>query len=43
MVLSFFGAAYTLYLYSISQHGDFRGAYGFRGEQLREEGVFFFH
>jgi NADH-ubiquinone oxidoreductase chain 4 len=43
IVVSFFGAAYTLYLYSISQHGDFGFSFGLRGESLREHGVLFLH
>jgi len=35
--LSFFRAAYTLYLYSFSQHGKiFSGVYSFRGGKIRE-------
>jgi len=35
--LSFFSAAYTLYLYSFSQHGKlFSGIYSFRGGKIRE-------
>lgn len=36
-LLSFFRAAYTLYLYSFSQHGKlFSGVYSFRGGKIRE-------
>nr|AAF03725.1 NADH dehydrogenase subunit 4 [Drosophila sulfurigaster bilimbata] len=36
-LLSFFSAAYTLYLYSFSQHGKiFSGAYSFSGGKIRE-------
>nr|QXG19267.1 NADH dehydrogenase subunit 4 [Drosophila hydei] len=36
-LLSFFSAAYTLYLYSFSQHGKiFSGAYAFSGGKIRE-------
>nr|QKD74994.1 NADH dehydrogenase subunit 4 [Suillia sp. HeleYD1] len=35
--LSFFSAAYTLYLYSYSQHGkNFSGSYSFSGGKIRE-------
>nr|AAX76894.1 NADH dehydrogenase subunit 4 [Drosophila takahashii] len=35
--LSFFSAAYTLYLYSLSQHGKlFSGVYSFSGGKIRE-------
>nr|QXG19007.1 NADH dehydrogenase subunit 4 [Chymomyza costata] len=36
-LLSFFSAAYTLYLYSFSQHGkSFSGVYSFSGGKIRE-------
>lgn len=36
-LLSFFSAAYTLYLYAYSQHGKiFSGVYSFRGGKIRE-------
>nr|QNE85578.1 NADH dehydrogenase subunit 4 [Pegomya bicolor] len=43
-LLSFFSAAYTLYLYSYSQHGKtFSGTYSFSGGSLREFLLLFFH
>nr|YP_010693212.1 NADH dehydrogenase subunit 4 [Bactrocera curvifera]WCB98991.1 NADH dehydrogenase subunit 4 [Bactrocera curvifera] len=43
-LLSFFSAAYTLYLYSYSQHGKiFSGAYSFSGGKIREFFLLFLH
>lgn len=43
-LLSFFSAAYTLYLYAYSQHGKiFSGAYSFRGGSVREFLLLFLH
>lgn len=43
-LLSFFRAAYTLYLYSFRQHGKiFSGAYAFRGGKIREYLLLFLH
>nr|WNG77946.1 NADH dehydrogenase subunit 4 [Helius pluto] len=43
-VLSFFSAAYTLYLYSYSQHGKiFSGLYSFMGGSSREYLLLFLH
>lgn len=43
-LLSFFRAAYTLYLYAYSQHGKiFSGAYSFRGGTVREFLLLFLH
>lgn len=43
-LLSFFRAAYTLYLYAYSQHGKiFSGAYSFRGGSVREFLLLFLH
>nr|WVH44988.1 NADH dehydrogenase subunit 4 [Tipula legalis] len=43
-LLSFFSAAYTLYLYSYSQHGKlYSGAYSFMGGQMREYLLLFLH
>ncbi|SPP90472.1 nad4-1_b, partial (mitochondrion) [Drosophila guanche] len=42
--LSFFSAAYTLYLYSFSQHGKlFSGVYSFSGGKIREFLLMFLH
>nr|YP_009112208.1 NADH dehydrogenase subunit 4 [Drosophila incompta]AIY56332.1 NADH dehydrogenase subunit 4 [Drosophila incompta] len=42
--LSFFSAAYTLYLYSFSQHGKiFSGVYSFSGGKIREYLLMFLH
>nr|YP_009560404.1 NADH dehydrogenase subunit 4 [Peckia australis]QAB06062.1 NADH dehydrogenase subunit 4 [Peckia australis] len=42
--LSFFSAAYTLYLYAYSQHGKiFSGAYSFSGGSVREFLLLFLH
>nr|WBU94567.1 NADH dehydrogenase subunit 4 [Ceratitis cosyra] len=42
--LSFFSAAYTLYLYAYSQHGKvFSGAYSFSGGNIREYFLLFLH
>nr|YP_010239094.1 NADH dehydrogenase subunit 4 [Senotainia albifrons]QTF74341.1 NADH dehydrogenase subunit 4 [Senotainia albifrons] len=42
--LSFFSAAYTLYLYSYSQHGKiFSGVYSFSGGNIREFLLLFLH
>nr|QLY89609.1 NADH dehydrogenase subunit 4 [Rachispoda cryptochaeta] len=42
--LSFFSAAYTLYLYSYSQHGKiFSGIYSFSGGKIREYLLLFLH
>nr|YP_010626510.1 NADH dehydrogenase subunit 4 [Paraliodrosophila antennata]WBK17646.1 NADH dehydrogenase subunit 4 [Paraliodrosophila antennata] len=42
--LSFFSAAYTLYLYSFSQHGKiFSGVYSFSGGKVREYLLMFLH
>nr|UEX92149.1 NADH dehydrogenase subunit 4 [Acidiella didymera] len=42
--LSFFSAAYTLYLYSYSQHGKmFSGIYSFSDGKIREYLLLFFH
>nr|YP_010614736.1 NADH dehydrogenase subunit 4 [Dexia fulvifera]WAS35311.1 NADH dehydrogenase subunit 4 [Dexia fulvifera] len=42
--LSFFSAAYTLYLYSYSQHGNFfSGVYSFSGGLVREFLLLFLH
>nr|WPN85820.1 NADH dehydrogenase subunit 4 [Caiusa sp.] len=42
--LSFFSAAYTLYLYAYSQHGKiFLGAYSFSGGSVREFLLLFLH
>nr|YP_009126983.1 NADH dehydrogenase subunit 4 [Sarcophaga crassipalpis]AFZ41148.1 NADH dehydrogenase subunit 4 [Sarcophaga crassipalpis]AMH85664.1 NADH dehydrogenase subunit 4 [Sarcophaga bullata] len=43
-LLSFFSAAYTLYLYAYSQHGKiFSGAYSFSGGSIREFLLLFLH
>lgn len=43
-LLSFFRAAYTLYLYAYSQHGKlFSGIYSFRGGKIREYLLLFLH
>ncbi|YP_003935003.1 NADH dehydrogenase subunit 4 (mitochondrion) [Bactrocera tryoni] len=43
-LLSFFSAAYTLYLYAYSQHGKiFSGAYSFSGGKVREFFLLFLH
>ena len=43
-LLSFFRAAYTLYLYAYSQHGKiFSGTYSFRGGTVREFLLLFLH
>nr|AMR74968.1 NADH dehydrogenase subunit 4 [Zeugodacus caudatus] len=43
-LLSFFSAAYTLYLYAYSQHGKvFSGVYSFSGGKLREYLLLFLH
>lgn len=43
-LLSFFSAAYTLYLYAYRQHGKlFSGVYSFRGGKLREYLILFLH
>lgn len=43
-LLSFFSAAYTLYLYSYSQHGKiFQGIYSFRVGRIREFLLLFLH
>lgn len=43
-LLSFFRAAYTLYLYAYSQHGKiFSGIYSFRGGSVREFLLLFLH
>lgn len=43
-LLSFFRAAYTLYLYAYSQHGKiFSGVYSFRGGTVREFLLLFLH
>ena len=43
-LLSFFRAAYTLYLYAYRQHGKiFSGAYSFRGGSIREFLLLFLH
>nr|YP_010693082.1 NADH dehydrogenase subunit 4 [Dacus durbanensis]WCB98263.1 NADH dehydrogenase subunit 4 [Dacus durbanensis] len=43
-LLSFFSAAYTLYLYSYSQHGKvFSGVYSFSGGKIREYFLLFLH
>nr|AUB29959.1 NADH dehydrogenase subunit 4 [Neoceratitis asiatica] len=42
--ISFFSAAYTLYLYAYSQHGKlFSGIYSFSGGKIREFFLLFFH
>lgn len=42
--LSFFSAAYTLYLYAYRQHGKiFSGIYSFRGGKIREYLLLFLH
>nr|UJI65721.1 NADH dehydrogenase subunit 4 [Glossina brevipalpis] len=42
--LSFFSAAYTLYLYSYSQHGKiFSGSYSFSNSKIREFYLLFLH
>uniref|UniRef100_T1JJE2 NADH-ubiquinone oxidoreductase chain 5 n=1 Tax=Strigamia maritima TaxID=126957 RepID=T1JJE2_STRMM len=41
VIVSFFGAAYTLYLYAIFQHGDFN--YFFGSDRVREHASLFFH
>nr|QVL29195.1 NADH dehydrogenase subunit 4 [Ceratitis pallidula] len=42
--LSFFSAAYTLYLYAYSQHGKvFSGSYSFSGGNIREYFLLFLH
>nr|QVL29338.1 NADH dehydrogenase subunit 4 [Ceratitis punctata] len=42
--LSFFSAAYTLYLYAYSQHGKvFSGVYSFSGGKIREYFLLFLH
>nr|YP_009122994.1 NADH dehydrogenase subunit 4 [Strigamia maritima]AJK90878.1 NADH dehydrogenase subunit 4 [Strigamia maritima] len=43
VIVSFFGAAYTLYLYAISQHGGFNYFFGFSGDSVREHASLFFH
>nr|YP_010693617.1 NADH dehydrogenase subunit 4 [Gryllotalpa henana]WCD24134.1 NADH dehydrogenase subunit 4 [Gryllotalpa henana] len=44
MLLSFFGAAYTLFMFSISQHGKiFSGLYACSGGYFREYMLLFFH
>nr|AUJ22849.1 NADH dehydrogenase subunit 4 [Ignelater luminosus] len=44
MLSSFFGAAYSLYLYSYSQHGKvYKGVYGFNLGVVREYLVMFLH
>nr|AUN45082.1 NADH dehydrogenase subunit 4 [Macrophthalmus darwinensis] len=44
MFLSFFSAAYTLYMYSLSQHGIFfNGLYSCSSGKVREYLVLFFH
>nr|YP_010693147.1 NADH dehydrogenase subunit 4 [Zeugodacus depressus]WCB98380.1 NADH dehydrogenase subunit 4 [Zeugodacus depressus] len=43
-LLSFFSAAYTLYLYAYSQHGRvFSGVYSFSGGKIREYFLLFLH
>nr|ABF51680.1 NADH dehydrogenase subunit 4 [Stomoxys calcitrans] len=43
-LLSFFSAAYTLYLYAYSQHGKvFSGVYSFSGGKVREYLLLFLH
>nr|AAF03721.1 NADH dehydrogenase subunit 4 [Drosophila sulfurigaster albostrigata] len=43
-LLSFFSAAYTLYLYSFSQHGKiFSGVYSFSGGKIREYFLMILH
>ncbi|YP_009235827.1 NADH dehydrogenase subunit 4 (mitochondrion) [Bactrocera latifrons] len=43
-LLSFFSAAYTLYLYAYSQHGKiFSGVYSFSGGSIREFYLLFLH
>nr|YP_010868500.1 NADH dehydrogenase subunit 4 [Zeugodacus heinrichi]WGU20007.1 NADH dehydrogenase subunit 4 [Zeugodacus heinrichi] len=43
-LLSFFSAAYTLYLYAYSQHGKvFSGIYSFSGGKIREYFLLFLH
>lgn len=43
-LLSFFRAAYTLYLYAYRQHGKiFSGVYSFRGGKIREYLLLFLH
>ncbi|YP_245505.1 NADH dehydrogenase subunit 4 (mitochondrion) [Haematobia irritans irritans] len=43
-LLSFFSAAYTLYLYAYSQHGKlFSGTYSFSGGKIREYLLLFLH
>nr|ACY09726.1 NADH dehydrogenase subunit 4 [Bactrocera oleae]ACY09778.1 NADH dehydrogenase subunit 4 [Bactrocera oleae]ACY09804.1 NADH dehydrogenase subunit 4 [Bactrocera oleae]ACY09908.1 NADH dehydrogenase subunit 4 [Bactrocera oleae] len=43
-LLSFFSAAYTLYLYAYSQHGSgFSGIYSFSGGKIREYFLLFLH
>nr|QVL29364.1 NADH dehydrogenase subunit 4 [Ceratitis quinaria] len=43
-LLSFFSAAYTLYLYAYSQHGKvFSGSYSFSGGNIREYFLLFLH
>nr|YP_010692991.1 NADH dehydrogenase subunit 4 [Carpomya incompleta]WCB98107.1 NADH dehydrogenase subunit 4 [Carpomya incompleta] len=43
-LLSFFSAAYTLYLYAYSQHGKgFSGIYSFSGGKIREYFILFLH
>nr|YP_009176814.1 NADH dehydrogenase subunit 4 [Delia antiqua]ALJ11013.1 NADH dehydrogenase subunit 4 [Delia antiqua] len=43
-LLSFFSAAYTLYLYAYSQHGSgFSGSYSFSGGSVREFLLLFLH
>nr|QQQ88044.1 NADH dehydrogenase subunit 4 [Silba sp. LW-2021] len=43
-LLSFFSAAYTLYLYAYSQHGKvFSGVYSFSGGKIREFLLLFLH
>nr|WBU94632.1 NADH dehydrogenase subunit 4 [Bactrocera dorsalis]WBU94645.1 NADH dehydrogenase subunit 4 [Bactrocera dorsalis]WCB98653.1 NADH dehydrogenase subunit 4 [Bactrocera dorsalis]WCB98796.1 NADH dehydrogenase subunit 4 [Bactrocera dorsalis]WCB98809.1 NADH dehydrogenase subunit 4 [Bactrocera dorsalis] len=43
-LLSFFSAAYTLYLYAYSQHGKiFSGVYSFSGGKIREFFLLFLH
>lgn len=43
-LLSFFRAAYTLYIYAYSQHGKvFSGVYSFRGGKVREFLLLFLH
>nr|AYW52622.1 NADH dehydrogenase subunit 4 [Elateridae sp. JWH-2018] len=44
MLVSFFGAAYSLYLYSFSQHGKlYSGVYSFSSGSIREHLLLFLH